>query len=198
MKKIIITFCLFLTSCQSEKDKLYASLSKDDKVIKEYKGHYKFSTKIENKNTETGFASWYGTKHIFKKTFHGKKTANGDKFNTDALTGAHRTLPIPSIARVTNLSNNKSVIIMINDRGPYHKNRILDVSSKVASILDFKRKGVAKIKLEPLEVETSELLDKLSLKPKNGSKPSGKVKDHKCSVNCFVKLLNLERGYKVE
>jgi rare lipoprotein A len=198
MIRVIFIFLLCLTSCQTEQDRIYAKLSKDDKKVKEYKGHYKLGQKTEPKNVEIGMASWYGTKHLFKKSFHGQKTANGDKFNTDALTGAHRTLPIPSIVKVTNLANNKSILIMINDRGPYHKNRVLDVSSKVASILDFKLKGIAKVKIEPMEKETADLLDKLSLSPKHGSKPKGKIKDPKCSVNCFVKLMNMKHNFKVD
>ncbi|MDX1924839.1 MAG: septal ring lytic transglycosylase RlpA family protein [Rickettsiaceae bacterium] len=195
-----------LASCHVQKDKLYKTLSQGEAKIEEYPGHYKDSTKkakntkkTDNVNPEIGIASWYGVKHQNKKakSLHGKKTANGDMFNTDALTAAHKTLPIPSIAKITNLSNNKSVIVMINDRGPYAKGRIVDVSSKVAAHLDFKNKGTAKVKLEPLAKETLALLDKLSLESKHGSKPHGKIKEPKCTINCFVKLLNLKNGHNI-
>lgn len=202
MRKFIIILLFALSSCQSQQDRLYAKLSKDDYKIKEYKGHYKLSEKdTKNKakdherKAEIGVASWYGKKHLLKKSFHGKKTANGDRFNTDALTGAHRTLPIPSVVKVTNLHNNKSLLIMINDRGPYHKERLIDVSAKVASILDFKIKGTAKVQVEYMQQETKALLDKLALKPIHGKKPVGKIKEPKCTINCFMQLLNIEKGY---
>lgn len=195
----LLVIIFIITGCQTEKEKLYKKLSQQDKNITEYKGHYKEikNPNINNKKEEIGLASWYGRKHLLKKSFHGKKTANGDKFNTETLTAAHRTLPLPSIAKITNLENNKSVIVMINDRGPYHKKRIIDVSSKVASFLDFKLKGVAKVKVEPLEKETTLLHEKLSINPKDKKKTKGKIKEPKCSVNCFIKLLNIERGIKI-
>src|SRR6185437_794295 len=80
---------------------------------------------------EDGIASWYGD------DFHGRLTANGEVFDMDALTAAHPTLPMPCYARVTNLSNGKSLIVRVNDRGPYHGNRLIDVSNKAAELLDF-------------------------------------------------------------
>src|SRR5262245_41688806 len=89
-----------------------------------------------------GMASWYGD------DFHGRLTANGEVFDMAALTAAHPTLPIPSYARVTNLRNGKSLIVRVNDRGPYHGNRLVDVSNKAAELLEFKQKGVARVRLE--------------------------------------------------
>ena len=89
-----------------------------------------------------GLASWYGD------DFHGRLTANGEVFDMTALTAAHTTLPIPSYARVTNLRNGKSVIVRVNDRGPYHGNRLIDVSNKAAELLEFKHNGVAKVRVE--------------------------------------------------
>ena len=89
-----------------------------------------------------GMASWYGD------DFHGRLTANGEVFDMQSLTAAHPTLPIPSYARVTNLSNGKSLIVRVNDRGPYHGNRLIDVSNKAAELLEFKGNGVARVRVE--------------------------------------------------
>src|SRR5438552_11572419 len=89
-----------------------------------------------------GMASWYGD------DFHGRLTANGEVFDMASLTAAHPTLPIPSYARVTNLRNGKSLVVRVNDRGPYHGNRLIDVSNKAAELLDFKGNGVARVRVE--------------------------------------------------
>jgi rare lipoprotein A len=89
-----------------------------------------------------GMASWYGD------DFHGRLTANGEVFDMTSLTAAHPTLPMPSYARVTNISNGKSLIVRVNDRGPYHGNRLIDVSNKAAELLEFKGNGVAKVRVE--------------------------------------------------
>src|SRR6476469_5719951 len=91
---------------------------------------------------EEGLASWYGD------DFHGRLTANGEVFDMSALTAAHPTLPMPCYARVTNLSNGRSLIVRVNDRGPYHGNRLIDVSNKAAELLDFKGNGVARVRVE--------------------------------------------------
>src|SRR6202163_3898639 len=91
---------------------------------------------------EEGMASWYGD------DFHGRLTANGEVFDMDSLTAAHPTLPMPCYARVTNLSNGKSLIVRVNDRGPYHGNRLIDVSNKAAEPLEFKGNGVARVRVE--------------------------------------------------
>jgi rare lipoprotein A len=87
-------------------------------------------------------ASWYGD------DFHGRLTANGEVFDMESLTAAHPTLPMPCYARVTNLSNGKSLIVRVNDRGPYHGNRLIDVSNKAAELLEFKGYGVARVRVE--------------------------------------------------
>jgi len=89
-----------------------------------------------------GLASWYG------EDFHGRLTANGEVFDMGSVTAAHPTMPIPSYARVTNLSNGKSLIVRVNDRGPYHGNRLIDVSTRAAELLDFKGNGIAKVRVE--------------------------------------------------
>jgi rare lipoprotein A len=96
----------------------------------------------ERKVVQVGTASWYG------EAFHGRLTANGEIYDRESFTAAHPTMPLPSYARVTNLRNNVSMIVRVNDRGPYASNRIMDVSSKVADALDIKRTGTGKVKVE--------------------------------------------------
>ena len=89
-----------------------------------------------------GAASWYGS------DFHGRKTANGEVFDRASLSAAHPTMPLPSYARVTNLRNAHSIIVRVNDRGPYHGGRVMDVSERVAEALDFRSTGTARVKVE--------------------------------------------------
>lgn len=98
--------------------------------------------KHEPNYKKSGLASWYGP------TFHGRKTANGEIFDRNALTAAHTTMPLPSYARVTNTENGRSMIVRVNDRGPFHGNRVIDLSERVATMLGTKSKGVAKVKVE--------------------------------------------------
>ena len=91
-----------------------------------------------------GVASWYG------RQFHGKKTANGEVFNMNNLTAAHPTLPLPSYVRVTNLSNRRSLVLRVNDRGPYAHNRIMDLSKKSAELLGAKTKGTIRVSVRYL------------------------------------------------
>lgn len=90
---------------------------------------------------EVGDASWYGP------GFHGKATASGERYDQNALTAAHRTLPLPSYVEVTNLSNGRRVILKVNDRGPFAKGRIIDVSRRAAQLLDFQNKGVERVRV---------------------------------------------------
>lgn len=89
-----------------------------------------------------GLASWYGD------DFHGRLTANGEIYDMGAISAAHPTMPMPSYARVTNLASGKSLIVRVNDRGPYHANREIDVSAKAAELLGFKGNGVARVRVE--------------------------------------------------
>jgi len=89
-----------------------------------------------------GFASWYGS------DFHGRYTANGEIFDKESISAAHPTMPLPSYARVTNLRNKKSIIVRVNDRGPYVGNRVIDLSARVARLLDFHGHGVTKVRVE--------------------------------------------------
>ena len=90
---------------------------------------------------ETGIASWYGP------TFYGKRTANGELYDGNALTAAHRTLPLPVNVRVTNLENGKSIIVRVNDRGPYARGRIIDLSKRAAELLDVVQTGTARVRV---------------------------------------------------
>lgn len=109
---------------------------------------------------EIGISSWYGD------DFHGKLTSNGEIYNSGALTAAHQTLPLPSIVRVTNLENSKSVLVRVNDRGPFAKSRIIDVSEKAAELMGYRDKGTTTVKVEFLPKETEELLKTLNIKEK--------------------------------
>lgn len=109
--------------------------------------------------TEVGYASWYGPQ------FHGRDTANGEVFDMNQLTAAHRTLPLPSYVRVTNLSNGRSVVLRVNDRGPFAKERILDVSRRGAQILGFEQKGVQKVRVELVDPSGKPLAKKRSDEP---------------------------------
>jgi rare lipoprotein A len=91
---------------------------------------------------ETGVASWYGS------DFHGKSTANGERYDMDALTAAHRTLPMPTVVRVTNLENGRSLRLRVNDRGPYARGRIIDVSRRAATLLGFHSNGTARVRVQ--------------------------------------------------
>ncbi|HEY8578585.1 MAG TPA: septal ring lytic transglycosylase RlpA family protein [Beijerinckiaceae bacterium] len=92
--------------------------------------------------TVVGNASWYGD------AFHGRRTANGEVYDMRSVSAAHPTMPLPSYARVTNLRNNRSIIVRVNDRGPYHGGRVLDVSRRVAEALDFRHIGTAKVQVD--------------------------------------------------
>jgi rare lipoprotein A len=89
-----------------------------------------------------GLASWYGD------DFHGRMTANGEVFDLNGISAAHPTMPLPSYARVTNLRNGRSLIVRVNDRGPYHGNRIVDVSVRAAQLLGFHTNGTAWVRVE--------------------------------------------------
>jgi len=111
-------------------------------------GTQTYYPKEEYEFSETGIASWYGT------GFQGKRTANGEVFNMNELTAAHRTLQMPSLVRVTNLENGRSIVVRVNDRGPFKKSRVMDVSSKAADLLGFKGAGTAKVRLDVLKNES--------------------------------------------
>jgi len=104
------------------------------------------SSKKQDKPYQVGKASWYG------KQFHGKETASGESYDMFRFTAAHPTLPLGSWVRVTNLRNRKSVIVRVNDRGPVVPGRIMDLSYGAAQVLDFRAKGVKKVRLDVVQV----------------------------------------------
>ncbi len=104
---------------------------------------------------ETGIASWYGP------NFHAKLTANGEVFDQNAVTAAHKTLQMPSVARITNLENGRSIIVRINDRGPFVNGRILDLSRRSAQLLGMEGQGTAKVRVQVLNEESRVLAGKL-------------------------------------
>ncbi len=97
------------------------------------------------KFSQTGMASWYG------RQFHGRKTASGDTFDMNELTAAHRSLPLNCYIRVTNKTNGKSVVVKVNDRGPFHGNRVLDLSYGAAKRLGITNAGTAKVSIERVD-----------------------------------------------
>jgi rare lipoprotein A len=108
-------------------------------------------------HTETGIASWYG------RQFHGRLTANGEVYDMHTLSAAHRTMPMPSYARVTNLTNGHSLVVRVNDRGPFHGNRVIDLSARASNMLDFRGRGLARVRVDyigraPLEGSDDRML----------------------------------------
>jgi rare lipoprotein A len=114
-----------------------------DQIGKPYKVRGKVYYPREDPNyKKIGLASWYGD------AFHGRLTANGEIYDMTHLTAAHPTMPLPSYARVTNLDNGNSLIVRVNDRGPYSRNRLIDLSKRAAEMLDYTHSGTAKVKVE--------------------------------------------------
>ena len=116
---------------------VYTVLGKSYRVLPSAKGF-----------KEEGLASWYGSK------FHGRRTSSGEVFDTYALTAAHKHLPIPVFAKVTNLTNGKHTIVRINDRGPFHPDRVIDLSYAAAVKLGFHEHGTTRVRLEVVEPKT--------------------------------------------
>lgn len=203
---LLVTLSLLLSACQgagnfSRKNhaRTYSMLSKDDRGNVKYRGHYKvgkpykikgkeYRPREVNRYVRTGVASWYGA----RDGFHGNTTANGDIFNKEMLTAAHHTLPLPSLVKVTNRENGKSVIVLVNDRGPFSRNRIIDLSEGAATKLEMKKQGTAKVKLQLLHNETKRFLRVLGLEKRHGSRAKGPLKNNRCTVNCHIKLVNMK------
>ncbi len=114
----------------------YVVLGKRYYVMKSSKGY-----------KERGIASWYGSK------FHGKRTSSGEPYNMHAMTAAHKTLPLPTYVKVTNLKNGRQVIVKVNDRGPFHENRIIDLSHTAAIKLGIKGTGTGLVEVEAIDPE---------------------------------------------
>lgn len=130
---------LILAGCQSGG---HTAKAGSFKVGKPYQinGEWYFPRMVD-RYREIGVASWYGV------PFHGRKTANGEIYDMHGMTAAHPTLPLPSIARVTNLENGRSIKVRINDRGPFAKRRVIDLSRRAAWELGFKDQGTAEVEV---------------------------------------------------
>lgn len=124
-------------------------LARGYKVGKPYqiKGVW-YYPQVDYNYIEDGVASWYGP------GFHGKATANGESYDMNDLTAAHRTLPMPSVVRVTNLENGRSLKLKVNDRGPFARDRIIDVSRRASQLLGFHMQGTAQVRVEIIEDES--------------------------------------------
>jgi rare lipoprotein A len=123
---------------------------------------------------ESGIASWYGA------PFHGQSTANGELYDQNALTAAHKTLPMPSYVRVTNLENGRSIIVRVNDRGPFVNGRVIDMSRRGAQLLGFDQVGTARVRVQAVQpgmpgVENNMLAQAGSDQPKVSAAPRGTV-----------------------
>ena len=150
---IRIVYCIFilmLFSCIASPRYSSSSLDKQ-KTVKKY--NYRLTSKGNPKPEDvrvgdviSGVSSWYGP------NFHGKLTANGEVFDQYGVTAAHKTLPLGTVARVTNIDNGKSLILRINDRGPYVGDRILDCSYGAATKLGFKDLGTANVEVKIIEL----------------------------------------------
>lgn len=139
---------LFICGCMNEGKKTLAPKKATSRpyVIKGVTYHPQEHYEYEDEGT----ASYYGV----RDGFHGKKTATGEVYDAHKITAAHKTLPLPSIVRVTNLDNGRSLTVKVNDRGPFPKGRIIDVSEKCAHLLGFYNKGTANVRVQSLVEET--------------------------------------------
>ena len=166
MKYILIIILLFVTACTelnlaNHLSKKIIKANKENIIKKDIKrksikpiykignpyyiNGIKYTPKEENNYIEEGIASWYGP------NFDGKQTANGEIFDQYEISAAHKTLPLPSLLRVTNLENSRQIVVRVNDRGPFVGNRIIDLSYKSAQILGILEKGTATVRLELID-----------------------------------------------
>lgn len=164
---ILIFFFIFISSCTETS--FIANVAKNlgnfDKTSNykigdpyEINGKW-YYPEVDYEYDEVGLASWYGPK------FHGKRTANGEIFNQNSITAAHKTLPMPSIVKVTNLENKRELVLRINDRGPFVRGRIIDLSKKSAELLGILKNGTANVRVKILETESRRLAsENLNLK----------------------------------
>ncbi|MEK9685111.1 MAG: septal ring lytic transglycosylase RlpA family protein [Rhodospirillaceae bacterium] len=164
------------------------------KVGKPYsiKGVWYYPT-VNYNYTETGIASWYGP------NFHGRKTANGEIFDMNLVSAAHRTLPMPSIVRVTNLKNGRALRIRVNDRGPFAHGRIIDLSRRAAQLLGFIRQGTVPVRVEILPAESRVAALEAQGGPVRAiSAPIGRVKVASLSNEKFEENEPTKKGIEVE
>ncbi|PKU23211.1 septal ring lytic transglycosylase RlpA family protein [Telmatospirillum siberiense] len=163
---LLVAGCVLMSACSETKLATYAvkeaQTGQDGggyKIGKPYQIQGVWYYPAEDYNyQETGVASWYGP------DFHGKYTANGEIFDQNQVTAAHRTLPLPSFVRVTNLDNGRSLVVRVNDRGPFAHSRILDLSRRAAQLLGMEQQGTARVKVEIMADESRALAMRLKSK----------------------------------
>lgn len=165
-RNLLIVFALFLLSACGDSGYSPYGGTEDPTQVKigkpyEVSGET-FTPKYEGDYEEEGMASWYGPK------FHGRMTASGERYDKHEMTGAHRTLPMPSIVKVTRLDTGKSVKVRINDRGPFSHRRVIDLSQAAAEELDMIRVGTAKVRVQYLSQETEQFIADMGLKKPDG------------------------------
>ena len=193
-KSFIFLIALFLASgCGNRfvKSPNHNGLKSEKELMKPYKknGKWYYPKKVTVGEKFQGIVSWYGDE------FHGKQTANGEIFNMYNLTAAHTTLPMNTILLVRNLENNKTVVVRVNDRGPFVKNRILDLSKEAGKKLGIIKKGTAQAEITVIGyngVRDEKLLkiETTRLKPKNTSEPTSKmVQKNTTSIKHNIKTL---------
>ena len=201
----VLCLVLTLTACSSGGREVgpQGKMPKDDELPTGHQGverkvgqPYKvagtwYHPKEEPYYDEVGFASWYGP------DFHGKKTANGELYNMNALTAAHKTLPLPTFVKVTNLENGRSIVLRVNDRGPFVAGRILDVSRRGAQLLGFDKQGVTKVRVQALD-ENGKVAQKPRTDTRLADSGSGKTTSaikgdaHYVQVGAYGKRENAE------
>lgn len=159
---VLLVAGMFLSACAETQFLIHTAKRIKDTEDSQSKGNYKvgnpyqiegiwYYPHVDYEYEETGIASWYGP------NFHGKPTANGEVFDMNELTAAHRTLPLPSLVEVTNLENGRKLKLRVNDRGPFAKGRIIDISRQGAQLLGFKVNGTAKVRVRILAPESRQL-----------------------------------------
>lgn len=157
----IAVVLIFLAGCSEARLGIHAAKKLAHSGEERSGGYYKvgnpykingkwYYPRVQPDYREEGLSSWYGP------TFHGKRTANGETFDRYAMTAAHRTLPMPTLVRVTNLENDRAVTLRVNDRGPFVGDRIIDVSEAAATALGFRTGGLARVRVEVITLEEGE------------------------------------------
>lgn len=173
----IIGFVLLLVAgCSEARLGIHAAKLVINNEEEQASGYYKvgnpykingkwYYPRVQPDYQEVGMSSWYGP------TFHGKRTANGETFDRYAMTAAHRTLPMPSLVRVTNLENDRAVTLRVNDRGPFVGDRIIDVSEAAATALGFRTGGLARVRVEVITLEEGQKMPAVA-KPAPAPQPN--------------------------
>jgi len=159
----VILLLLLLSSCMRAEQYMPSEVPPHYKTGSKYteKGITSTPLKSSQGYSAKGIASWYG------KKFHGRKTANGERYDMYAMSAAHRTLPLPTMVRVTNRENGRQIVVRVNDRGPFIEGRLIDLSYAAARELGFIHQGTAKVKIEVID----SVRDGMALMPYDGYMP---------------------------